>query len=268
MNKAKKKCVLTSLANPNLNGLLIGLKWVPGTRQFELDDRYFPCCHAIGTQNVEASVEISPRPGLVARCELRKRIEMVNNIVDLFFSYWPKETQLPQQESMSSEARLLANVSDAVKGYQPQASLLSGHHRTASHLWLMALTCAWRFGLSVHIVNARMVSTISLPMNKLAHGRFAIFIEQMDKMWDSVRAQSISSLVHFAYNSNALLWIEVCKQTDKVGAAQQSTVSDFIKGRISQLKAKSPLEFLDADCQSRIKSMRHHPIDLDHSFHL
>lgn len=257
-----KKCVLRSLANPNLNGLMIGLKWIQSSRRFVLDERYFPCCEASGAQNIGKDMQPLAQHGIVKRCQLSKRLDMVNAISEIFYQYWPKEETFPHISNSNKGSQILADVANAAKGYQAQAKILHGQLSQPSDIWLTALTCAWRFGLYVHVVNAQAVSSMTLPSNRMIDSPYAIFIEQIDKMWDSLRAQSVGSLIHFAYNSNALVWLELCPQKDS-HQKESTTVSDLIKGRISRLKSRSPLTFLDEDCQSRIANMQTQPLDQD-----
>ncbi|SMF40858.1 hypothetical protein [Pseudobacteriovorax antillogorgiicola] len=245
---SQRGCILKSLANPMLNGILLGLEW----RDYELlaNDKLLPCCEGRGfTEDPQHATQI--------RCSLVKRVRATEAILYQYMKTWSHCRDLaPHSIHASHSARLLRQVAESLKGYRPQGSVVNGRQGKPSDFWAMALASTWRFGIHSHVVTlSKATPKTLLPSPDKENDTLAIFVEQVDKLWDDKQAAALEAIVNYAYNSNALLWIEFCKeQSHKVEADSFSLEANF-KRRISNVKSRSPYEFLDQDCVSRLKSL-------------
>lgn len=255
MVKIKKTCVLKALENPNLNGLALGLEY-DNAGFFKPNERFFPCCHGTGNHELTSDADHSPIHNIF-RCKIKHRINAVNEIAQLYHMAWPKANP-PHQVSKEDNTKLLSDLSGSLKGYEPQAKISFGKKDMPSKIWPLALACAWRFGIETHIINLDIKASITLPARSKMHATIAIFIENVDRLWEPYRAQAFETIIQYAYNSNALLWIS-CTQGQQAEKTNKITVGDILSHRIASLKSKSPLDYIDPDAKSRLDVMANTP---------
>lgn len=240
-------CVMRSLENPMLNGILLGLD----VRDHDLHvlPDLFPCCKGEGSRHDE-------RQNAMLRCALKVRFEKTFRVLESFYRHWGADQRPPHFISPARSARILSDVSAVLKGNKPQAHLLKGEKEKPSELYAMALACTWRFGVDVHVANfTKDHSNALFPSEEiLASGRpLALFIEQVDGLWEAQTANQFEALVALAYRANAYLWVEFLEATP-VTDTSHSTKAAF-RRRIAELKARSPLSFLERSCTSRLETM-------------
>lgn len=160
--------------------------------------------------------------------------------------------------SKEENTKLLSDLSGSLKGYEPQAKISFGKKETPSKIWPLAIACAWRFGIETHMINLDIKASITLPAQSKMGKMVAIFIENVDRLWEPYRAQAFETIIHFAYNSNSLIWIEF-DESEQSKQKNKITVGDFLSNRLATLKAKSPLDFIDPDARSRLEVMANTP---------
>ena len=241
-------CILKTLANPMLNGVLLGLEW----QDFELlpQESLLPCCDGRGfTEDPTRTAQI--------RCRLKQRMKATQEIMIQYMRTWSHLRDSPPHKLHSSHsARILRQVSDTLKGYRAQGTVCNGKSGVPSDFWAMALACTWRFGIHSHVVTLNKATPKTLmPTPEKEDGTLAIFVEGADKLWDDKYAEALEAVVNYAYNSNAFLWIEFCKQEKKEVLEDDLTLKANFARRISKLKGRSPYDYLDQDCVSRLKSL-------------
>ena len=244
----RNACILKTLANPMLNGILLGLEWTE--YELKVDESMLPCCAGRGyMEDHERNSQ--------TRCDLQKRMKASEALIVQYLRTWSHcREQLPHKLGAAHSSKVLRQVADALKGYRPQGTVTNGKPGRPSELWAMALTSVWRFGIEAHVVNLSKFNPKDLlPAKEKESNTLAIFVEQVDKLWDDKQAGALEALVNYAYRSNTFLWIEFCKEgNEKVQEDDLSLKANFSR-RISKLKNRSPYEFLDADCVSRLKSL-------------
>jgi len=247
----RQGCVVKALENPHLNGILLGLEIAEHC--LTLRKEMFPCCVGRGFYE---STSTAIKAQSCFRCTLQQRIKMTEDILRQFYKSWGTQFHAPHQLSANHSAKLLRHVSDTLKGLRPQGTILQGRKGQPSEIWPMALACSWRFGIPVHIVRPQKSMQDLLPPVHKTHGIFAIFIEQADKLWEEQNAEIVRYLVSFAYNSNALFWLEVCPdQAPIITDPQDRTVAAKLQQRLHQAKSKSPMDLLGAKCAARLQSL-------------
>lgn len=252
----RKDCILKSLANPMLNGILLGLEW----QDYQLvpQSSLLPCCEGRGyTEDPLKTSQI--------RCQLQRRIKLTEKILLQYVTTWSHcQDQLPHKLHPSHSAKILRQTSDTLKGYRPQGGVCNGRKGKPSDLWAMALACTWRFGIHSHMVHLDRVDARNLlPPPEKQQDALAIFIEQVDKVWDDRQASALEVLVNYAYNSNAFIWIEFCKDEGHKVDDDDLTLKANFSRRLSKLKQRAPHEFLAQDCVSQLKSLCSVPRTLD-----
>ena len=240
-----------------LNGVLMGLDW----EDFELkvEKTLLPCCEGRGYTE-------DPSRNSQVRCNLQSRLKSTEALMIQFMRTWTHCWEKPPQNIHASHgSRVIRQVADTLKGHRAQGTVTNGKSGTPSDFWAMALTASWRFGINSHVVTLNKVTPkLLLPTKEKENDTLAIFVEQVDKLWDDKQAQALEAIVNYAYRCNAFLWIEFCKEgnNQKVQADDLTLKANFSR-RISQLKNRSPYEYLDADCVSRLKSLCSFPKSLE-----
>lgn len=254
----RQGCVIKTLENPHLNGILLGLDITDAC--LKLREEIFPCCAGQGYLETDHNSRY--------RCSLRHRLRMIEDVLRQYYRSWGKDFPAPHQLGSNHAARILRHVSDTIKGNRPQGTILTGKRGQPSEIWPMALALTWRFGIPVHIVRPDRSMQNVLPDPDKIQGSFAIFIEQADKLWEEQRAEIVRYLVSFAYNSNALFWIEFCPET-LPGASHDQSVKTQLRQLVHKAKSKSPMELLGVKCAARLESLCSSPrVSLDEEFDL
>ncbi len=241
----RRQCILKSLENSILNGILFGLEWHDG--KVVPQPHLFPCCGGLGNRQ-------DPKQNMVIGCGLRKRLRRTQGIIDQLQKSWGPQASQCVLTSGTKNAGILRHVSDTIKGYRPQGSVISGKLAQPSHLWSMAMACTWRFGIYSHIITLGRAKAGDL-FPKQTKEPVAIFVEQVDKLWDPRYAEILEAIVTYSYHSNSFLWVEFCSHEKLPLSAANPSVKEKLTHRVSHLKSKSPYEFLDRDCISRLKSL-------------
>jgi hypothetical protein len=247
--------VLKSLENPNLNGILLGLN----VSDFQLTLRHdlFPCCTGEGLFESGAAGRTPPAAviGHTHRCALRRRFRNTEAVYRQYYQLWGLKAQPPHLLRGDHSAKILRHVADTLKGYRPQAAMLHSKAGQPSDIWPMALACTWRFGIDVHLIRPQKNLAAILPPKSKTDGPLAIFLENVDRLWEPQNAEIVESLVNFAYHANAFLWINTVKPKAVATSGNQRQVSAMIQNRLQKEKNRSPFEFLDPECVSRLESL-------------
>lgn len=241
----RRHCILKSLENSILSGILLGLEMEEG--KLIPNGGHFPCCSGLGQRE-------DAKQNLMLTCQMPKRLQQTQLILNKLYERWGYGASQSLLRDLAKKTGLLRHVSDTIKGYRPQGSVISGRLGKPSDFWPMALACTWRFGIRSHIITLSRVKIEELYPKQTSEP-VAIFVEQVDKLWEPRHAELLEAIVSYGYSTNSFLWIEFCQQDKLPAPAASSNVNEKIKHRISHLKSKSPYGFLDKDCISRLKSL-------------
>lgn len=257
------RCVLRSLENPTLNGVLLGLEVRDNELHFQPE--FFPCCQG-------AAERFDSRANAVIRCDLKVRFKAARDLLVQYFRIWGGDpSSAPHLITSEQSARIIGLVSDAMKGNRPQGTMVKGKPGKPGDLWSMALAAAWRFGVTVHMANFHKTPRHDLiPRPPLDHkGPLLILVEQITELWKPDEAMHLEALISFAYKTNSLLWLEftgTIPQPKRAGD-QPLKSRDFFQRKVSDLKSKSPLSYLEPASLSELKAMttlpREIPFDKD-----
>lgn len=242
------------LANPMLDGVIFGLEWED--HKLTPSAKLLPCCAGRGFQVDKSGANQS-------RCSLKRRLVAIEKLQKQFQMTWPK-TNLQRCIGLPSAqgSRILRQLSETIKGYRPQASELHGTLHKPSELWAMAMAAVWRFDTHAHLVNLNRMRSMSqlLPPPEMETGRLAIFVEQVDNLWNSAQVDALETLISYAYNSNAYLWIEYCHENAETSrrskpAGSIASVADMVALSVKKARGYNPRDRFSLDCQSRMRSL-------------
>lgn len=241
-------CILRNLDNPLLNGIALGLEL--GKDQALTASRdMFPCCKG-------ESYAWHPESRAVERCALHARIAKLQTLLNDFRAAWPQAPRLPQQIPPAFGHQILEELAGVFRHDRPQATIaFSSQKQQPSLLWSKAFAAVWRYGKDVRIrrweaFDASVVTALSAGGQRPA----AIFLEQVDKLWDPQNVENFEFIVQQTYNSGYPIWIEFV-QEDGTSAAADNTLRSQLARKIQKLKNRNPLELLSQDCLSRLRSM-------------
>lgn len=244
-------CVLSNLGNPLLNGLGLGLS-ASEDGQVRLQTDMFPCCAGDGRA-------WDPARSGIRNCSLQSRLTRVQRLYAQYKKVWPHATRVPHQVPAPFSSLILQEVAAVLKRDKASTQIaFTGQKNMPSLAWSKALSALWRFG-----VEARVLNLLKMDNKDLAHftrdheGPLALFVEQIDKLWDPMHAEALEHLVQRAYNADAFLWLEFMQeQAAEPESLDDGSVRSEISRRINRKrKSQHPFELLSRDCMSRLQSM-------------
>ncbi|MCX6130710.1 MAG: hypothetical protein NTX25_16825 [Proteobacteria bacterium] len=247
-------CVLRNLDNPLLNGLTLGLSFADDG-QVSLQKDMFPCCSAEGLAWDKAGCGIRS-------CTVRGRLYQVQKLFYHYRKAWPHCPRLPNQVPATYARTILQEVGAVLKHDKAKAQIsFTSQKIQPSMLWSKALASLWRFGVETRVINLQKIEKHELVrFTSDHHGPLALFVEQVDKLWDPLHGEAFEHLVHRAYNAEAFLWLEFLHEPYQAHESQNAEQDHSLKAsfsrRISQKKAsRHPFELLSRDCLSRLQSL-------------
>lgn len=249
---AAYSCVLGNLGNPLLNGLGLGLACAEDG-QLRLQTDMFPCCSA------EGRAWDSHRVG-IRTCTLQARLLRVQRLYAHFKKTWPQAQRNPHQVPAPFSSLILQEVAAVLKRDKAGTQIaFTGVKNTPSLAWSKALASLWRFGVEARVLNLMKLDPKELTYFTRDHeGPIALFVEQIDKLWDPMHAEALEHLVQRAYNADCFLWLEFMQeqQSEPESSSEDGSVRSEISRRIQRKrKTQHPYDLLSRDCISRLQSM-------------
>ncbi|MBC7661217.1 MAG: hypothetical protein H7249_16085 [Chitinophagaceae bacterium] len=248
-------CVLHNLDNPLLAGVSLGLAFTK-EQTLSLSPQMFPCCKGNGFAWDSRSY------GYHA-CNLKARLFRLQDILNRYTRTFPSTTRFPYQVTPAWSHQVLQELAAVFRHDRPPASISYTTQRNQpSMLWTKAFAAVWRFGMDVRI--ARLTDFNPVELATLTAGTdkpFAIFIDQVDKLWDPGIVEAVEYVVQQAYNAQAFLWIEFVHDQSTGPDESDGTVRGNIARKLQKLKDKHPLDLLSRDCLSRLQGLsgiKHH----------
>jgi hypothetical protein len=249
--KPSHSCVLSNLDNPLLNGLALGLSCTEDG-QVGLQVDMFPCCSALG-------MAWDDDQGGVRSCTLQARLKRVQKLYYHYRQAWPQAIRHPHQLPTPFTSLILQEVASVLKRDKPQAQInFISQKNQPSLVWSKALATLWRFGVEARVLNLMKSDPRELvAFTSDHHGPIALFVEQIDKLWDPLHAETLEHLVQRAYNADAFLWLEFVgeQQSEPDDNGDLSVKAEFSRRIARKRKSQHPLDNLSRDCMSRLQSM-------------
>ncbi len=244
-------CVLSNLDNPMLNGLTLGLSCADDG-QVQLQTDMFPCCQALGMSWDDYLCGIRT-------CTLQARLHRVQKLFFYFRKTWPNAVRGPHQIPAAFSSSILQEVGAVLKRDKPQAQVgFGGQKNQASLVWSKALATLWRFGVEARVLNLLKSDPKDMVAFTSDHsGPLALFVEQIDKLWDPQNAEALEHLIQRAYNADAFLWLDFVQELPSDVDTQDdvSLKAEFTRRISKKRKSVHPLDHLSRDSLSRLQSM-------------
>lgn len=243
-------CVLHNLDNPLLSGLSLGLSFSK-EQTLSLSPQMFPCCQGNGFAWDDQA------RGYHA-CNLKARLFRLQDLLNRYQRSFPNSPRHPYQVTAAWSHQILLELAGVFRHDRPPAAVsYTSQRNQPSLLWSKAFAAVWRFGMDVRI--ARLTDFDPLELSRLTAGSdkpFAIFIDQVDKLWDPAIVEAVEFVVQQTYNAQAFLWIEFVHEQGMAGEESgDGNLRESLSRRLKKIKDKHPLDLLSRDCLSRLQGL-------------
>lgn len=249
MSKASSSCILQNLDNPLLSGLSLGLSFTK-EQTLSLSPQMFPCCQGNG-------FAWDDRHRGYHACSLKGRIFRLQDLLARYQKTFPNQTRYPYQVTAAWSHQILQELAGVFRHDRLPATVSYTSQKTQpSLLWSKAFAAVWRFGMDVRFARLTDFNPVELArLTADSDKPFAIFIDQVDKLWDPAIIEAVEYVVQQTYNSQAFLWIEFVHEQGMNDEATDGSVRSSITKRLQKLKDKHPLDLLSRDCLSRLQNL-------------
>ena len=247
---SKGRCVLHNLDNPLLSGLSLGLAFTKD-QTLSLSPQMFPCCKGNGFAWDDKA------HGYHA-CNLKARLFRLQEVLNRYNRTFPNTSRWPYQVTPAWSHQILQELAGVFRHDRPPASIsYTSQRNQPSLLWSKAFAAVWRFGMDVRIARLHDFNPVELTALTAGSDKpFAIFIDQVDKLWDPAIVDALEFIVQQTYNSQAVLWVEfVHEQSMGAEEGTDGTVRGSIARKLQKRKDKHPLDLLSRDCLSRLQGL-------------
>lgn len=263
-NRSTPGCLLTTLADPRLGGVLPGLNPVHGG--FEFAAGAFACCHATGLR--------SSSKHSYCVCDLRPRMRSLSWLASVYeraccrgdgMPAWPGLVFQPDPKFLRLTLQRLALIQAGQhsKGIMYQ---LPAQAPQRYSLWSVAFTAIWRFGFDARVIGLDDPSSAKLLRAETQADSKAkatmIFIEAAAGLWDPQRADLFEAAVGFAYRARFPLWISwdnASRELSSIGAKRAGhgiqPVRRALAARLQRIKQRAPLDWIETSTRSKLQAL-------------
>ena len=242
-------CILRSLDNPLLSGLSLGLSSTKeGT--LSVSPQFFPCCAGSGQA-------WDNRLNGYRICALKGRMTRLHDLMTFYSKCYPDTARMPFQVTPAWCNQILQELAGTFKRDRLPATVsYTSQKGQPSILWSKAFGAIWRFGMDVRFCRLTDFDPSELSqLTKMSTKPFAIFLDQVDKLWDPQVLEALEYVVQQTYNSQAFLWMEFVHEPMVGGDSDAMNVRQSIARKVSKLKDKHPLDYLGRDSLSRLQCL-------------
>lgn len=242
-------CILRSLDNPLLSGLALGLS---SSKEglLSVSPQFYPCCTGAGQawDNRLKGYHV---------CALKERLVRLNVLMAFYSKCYPDSARLPFQVTPAWCNQILQELAGSFKRDRLPATVsYTSRKAQASVLWSKAFAAIWRFGMDVRFCRLTDFDPSELSqLTKVSPKPFAIFIDQIDKLWDPQILEALEFVIQQTYNSQAFLWMEFVHEPMVGGDGDAMNLRQSIARKLSKMKDKHPLDYLGPDALSRLHGL-------------
>jgi hypothetical protein len=251
-------CILRSLDNPMLSGLALGLT-SSKDGALSISPQFFPCCAGVGLSWDEV------REGCRV-CPLKSRLDRLQRLMKDYIRHFPQSSRYPFQLTPAWSNQILQELAGTFKGDRLPANVSYSSNQKAqpSLLWSKAFAAIWRFGIDVRFARITDFDPSELSaLTRASDKPFAIFLDQVDKLWDPGILEAVEYVVQQTYNYRGFLWLDFVHQPALAQQSEEATsnVRLAVARRLAKIKDRHPLDLLSRDCLSRLQNISgiHHP---------
>ncbi len=244
-------CILRSLDNPLLSGLALGLT---STKEgaLSISPQFFPCCTGQG-------LSWNSRLNGYHVCALKARLAKLDELMKTYAACFPNSTRFPFQVTPAWSNQILQELAGTFKHDRLPANVTYANQKTQpSLLWSKAFAAIWRFGMDVRFARITSFNPSELSaLTKSSDKPFAIFIDQVDKLWDPAVLEAVEYVIQQTYNCQSFLWMDFVHEPALSATADEpmSNVRQAIARRLSKIKDRHPLDMLSRDSLSRLQNL-------------
>ncbi len=243
-------CILRNLDNPLLSGLALGLT-ASKDGPLAVSPQFFPCCSGNGQA-------WDQRRSGYHICSLKARMSRLHDLMGLYARYYPDTARLPFQVTPAWANQILQELAGVFKrDTLPGSISYSSQKAQPSLLWSKAFASIWRFGMDVRMARLTAFDPEELMrLTRTSDKPIAIFIDQIDKLWDPAILEALEYVIQQAYNAEAFLWLEFYHEPS-ISESENGTpnLRQTLSRRVSKLKDRHPLDHLGPDALSRLQLM-------------
>lgn len=200
-------------------------------------------------------------------CDLNLRLARVRALIERYQKIHQvtalpllREADLPAAPFSAALKRLAEiRAGKSVRGLiyldQPTGPKLS--------VWSVALAAAWRFGFDAQVVTLDRGAKAAMHVPVIpgaSTGKFLLFIENGERLWQTKVAEDFEQLVSFAYGAMAPLWAAFRPSTADASmpaenAASRLNVKRELNRKVSHAKSKPPLAWVAPETRSRLAAV-------------
>lgn len=240
-------CQLSSVSTYTDTAVMSGLRIQDGA--LIADPKKFTCCGGSGALDKKAE-------SIVHRCNMRERLAATYNLLQRHATLY---SSIPDLAQWQVPAELLESLQNKMTKKQRPGSVAKLSTYNLQDWWALAMIATWRFGHNVLVVDFTKTQEIDSDIQKfIARARQPLLIMALGirKLWDTHPANQLDMLVSCAYQTNALAWFVFdSDSTEGEAPAAPGAKKGIMSRRVEVLKAKSPLQFIEAACYSRLTEM-------------
>lgn len=241
-----KTCVLEGLANPQLQGVLVGVKIA--AQKLRPEPRAFACCEGSG---------LCEQGSELRRCDIRWRLQAVERLLASVSRFY--ELKISPREVIAG-LKLSANDMFFLKKClqltalpRQRAIVLRQRAEEQSPLLAMALAAIWRFGIDCQLV---VFGKYALQEFKTEGTRpRLLLVDRVQGLSDPSQALELDLLISYAYHSGCYLGLALAEASAPTPLKPGATSKDYFSRKIAVLKARPQLEFLSSSTRSRLENM-------------
>ncbi len=238
-------CQLGQLAALSDTAALAGLRVHAGA--LEAEPRLFTCC--AGSGHLDRKAE-----SLVRRCCLRERLASSYQILRQYAALY---NALPDLSTWAVPETLRRALGRKLAKQERPGTVVRMSNHSLQEWWALAFIAAWRHGCSVLVVDFAKSQNVDNELHQFtATARQPLLVLGLNvrKLWDVQPANQLDMLVSFAYQSQAMAWFAFETQGEAV-EAPMSARRGIMSRKVAELKTKSPLQFIEPACYSRLAEM-------------
>lgn len=262
-------CFLAKLADLRLSGLLPGLLETDGF--LEADTRAWGCCGGSGFRERQ---ETSFAKASVLSCDLSRRLRMVRDIYARYAASFPEDklSLSPPSQALGPFLERLRLISS--KGSRLGLCLLSAEGMVSPiTFWQVALTAAWRFGLTAHVVDLKKTEIKDFLPSRARDVPQIILVEGVARLWEPAMAERFELLVQYCYGGLIPLFIRVTSSPEASSAQRSgarpaagnpgspaaqpkgpSSLKAAFGARIARARTQITANVLSADVSSKLRA--------------
>lgn len=257
-NNLKNRCFLNQLVNTQIKGVIPGIELKNG--KLCINHNFFKCCQ--GTSQI-----FDDKTNTTYICDLNWRFMEVERLFKLYHLIWRDKFRLiPEelnQDYDDQRLKVINNFFVNFNGSQQKAMIFKTNLcMSPSKMWPLALSSVWKHGFkSIFICfgKHKFYEQISVQLQTpsiMSQRKVAIFVGNIDKLYDSKLSLELDNIISYAYESNFYLFLEFIDYSKKIQEPKlMPKLSKFFRDKMNILQNKSNLDFMFSSSISKLREI-------------